>query len=469
MVPLPGAMMSKTGPLRVPELLQEIALFIENAQNLSCLAQVDRFTHRILTPCLFRSIKLRLHSLGSLATAFRNNPDLAASCKSLTFFCEYGQRESVVSGSAIQQLCMDVIVVFGAISTHQRLASLRLDGWEFKGHIVDISEEAAAAVSSVLGSLQELEMYIPFESHIWNSLTSTRFAQLRVFRLSLLSAHGWDCSSLQQMLNTLCHLEELALEFPVCCGPFGLTLGSTHPHLKRFSFTGCALMDECDFLARHPSLESLYLETDQSFSNGTDSSPLKMLRALSINGYSLCYCPTLLNSPITHLRLREIDEEPDPALADTIRALGRTLRCLELDVEGLEDEPIPQHAIDLMSNAPALDELAIIRHRPSPLPHNWASNLITDLLAALGPTTPIRALRVRCDDALPQTRLRGLGPLPVRLKYIGWDVGRASSVVYSMERRPGDEDVFVNTVTRAATDDWMAEAVLPFMGESWTP
>jgi len=331
---------------------------------------------------------------------------------------------------------------------------------------VSLSEDACAAMSSVLGFLQELEIYIMFEENVWNSLTRTRFTCLRVLRLSLHNAHGWDCQDLQIMLATLVHLEELLLEFPMCCGPRGKTLGSTHPLLKRFSFTACDLFPESDFLGRHRGLESLFLETEQPFSSCTDASSPKMLRALSVNEYSLASSPTLLDFPITHLRLREVDEDPDSLLTDAIRAFGRTLRCLELDIEGLLDEPIPSHARDLISNASALDELAIIRRRERP-PPSWSSNLLTDLFTALGPAALVRAVRFRCDEALPQARLDDLGPLPPRLKYIGWDVP-PTSLIYVLTRT-GDKSVVANTLTRSPTGDWMTEGVLHFLGESWTP
>jgi hypothetical protein len=125
------------------------------------------------------------------------------------------------------------------------------------------------------------------------------------------------------------------------------------------------LLLESEFLLRHPALESLYLETEQVFRGGIDTSPPSMLRALSVNEGSLFASPTLVGpgSKITHLRFREIEEDRIQVLADMVRAVGRTLRCLELDVESEEDEPIPRHATDLPSLAPALDELAIIRQR----------------------------------------------------------------------------------------------------------
>jgi hypothetical protein len=77
-------------------------------------------------------------------------------------------------------------------------------------------------------------------------------------------------------------------------------------------------------------------------------------------------------------------------------------------------------------------------------------------------------VRLCCDEALPQSRLDDLGPLPPRLKYIGWDV-HATSLVYEIQRQPGDKNAIANRVTLLPTSDWMAEGVLRFLGESWTP
>lgn len=73
--------------------------------------------------------------------------------------------------------------------------------------------------------------------------------------------------------------------------------------------------------------------------------------------------------------------------------MARSLRCLELDVEGADDDPLPQHAITLIQSAPSLDELAIIRSRGAPTP-DWRSNL---LISPLGIVMSWRADRVRTE------------------------------------------------------------------------
>lgn len=191
------------------------------------------------------------------------------------------------------------------------------------------------------------------------------------------NAHGWNCEHLQSMLGTLRYLEELALDFPVCCGPRGITLDFTHPHLKRFSFTSCALLrGDSDFLVRHPAIESLFLETEQPFNTGIHPG---MLRALNIDEGSWYHYPTLLDSQITHLRLREIDAYTDSELVEAVRAVGCTLRCLELDVWSDAGTPLPPHLIPLVQSAPALDELGIIRYDSSTPSLDWPSTLLVRL------------------------------------------------------------------------------------------
>ncbi|KAF8177358.1 hypothetical protein K438DRAFT_1845746 [Mycena galopus ATCC 62051] len=477
--------MNEVNLLKLPELLQAIAVFVGNSGNLSSFAQVDQFIHAAVTPRLFRSIDLDLDVVDSLALAFRNDPNRAASCRSLSF--RPGRYEGgLLDDSTGQKLHKNLITIFGAISAHGLLSRLRWRSRIYRGRGMALSAEVWAAISLASSSLQELDMYIPStEKQFWKSLTHTRFTQLRVLRLCLTDAHGWNCDHLQSMLSTLGDLEELSLEFPECCGPRGITLESTHPYLKRFSLTGCALFEaKSDFLTRHPALESLCLATEQTFWSGTASSesPLKMLRALNIDEYSLYHSPTLMDSHITHLRLRlrlhlrGSGHGDDPAVG-AVCAVGRTLRCLELDIRGMFNDslnPLPPHAIALLRRlnfAPALDELGIIiRHGLSPLPHNWSSNMLTAVVTTIGPATPLRALRFRCGQTLPEKRLHDLGPLPPRLKYMGWDIASGksyTSLIYAIEQRQRQKMV-VNTLARSETDDWMAEGVLHFMGESRT-
>jgi hypothetical protein len=195
------------------------------------------------------------------------------------------------------------------------------------------------------------------------------------------------------MLNTLCDLEELSLQFPMCCPPGGITLDTTHPHLKRFSFTGAALLQESDFLVQHPGLESLFLDTEQRFRSGTDASSPHTLRALNVDDLSLSFSPTLFDFQITHLRLREFPESIDSSVLDAVHAM-RTLRCLELDIYGSCHIPLPPHAISFLQSALVLDELGIIRCGKMPLSPGWSADMLVRLSGSFMP----RALTVSTTD-----------------------------------------------------------------------
>jgi hypothetical protein len=106
-----------------------------------------------MTPIFFLYIELTLSSVDSLAFAFRNDPDPAAACRALSLYSRYDQEGPVLDHSAVQ-LYMELITGFGAISAHRKLQGLR---WDFRGHVVSISEDAYAAISSAWGFARELE------------------------------------------------------------------------------------------------------------------------------------------------------------------------------------------------------------------------------------------------------------------------------------------------------------------------
>ncbi|KAJ7864480.1 hypothetical protein B0H14DRAFT_3133723 [Mycena olivaceomarginata] len=97
--------------------------------------------------------------------------------------------------------------------------------------------------------------------------------------------------------------------------------------------------------------------------------PCQLLRALNVDDSALSLSPTLLDCPITHLRLREVEQSTEIPIFDT-------LRCLELDIGDACDDPIPPSVITFLRNAPVLDELGIIRNGPLYLPHGWSDSLV---------------------------------------------------------------------------------------------
>lgn len=159
-----------TSPLKVPELLQEIVAFVQNPRGLSSLSQVDRFVHGAVTPSLFRNIEVRLDFVDSLAEALRIEPQRAAQCTSLSFWGRHCEGAPVLDDSALEKLYTDIITILRVISTCGRLVSLKWRSRGYRGGEATLSEDVWNAISSVAGSLQELEMYIPFaEKDIWVS------------------------------------------------------------------------------------------------------------------------------------------------------------------------------------------------------------------------------------------------------------------------------------------------------------
>jgi hypothetical protein len=150
-----------TSPLKVPELLREIAAFIQHSRSLSSLLQVDRFVHGAVTPSLFRNVEVRLDFVDSLAEVLRNEPQHADRCTSLSFWGRHREGTPVLDDSALEKLYTDIIAILSFISAHGRLASLKWRSRGYRGGQATLSEEVWRAISSVVGSLQELEIYIP--------------------------------------------------------------------------------------------------------------------------------------------------------------------------------------------------------------------------------------------------------------------------------------------------------------------
>ncbi|KAJ6471728.1 hypothetical protein C8R47DRAFT_742252 [Mycena vitilis] len=473
-------------PLRIPELVIEIAAFVTTPRDLISLAQVDQLSHTAVAPCLFRSIDIPLESIHSLAQTIRKYPHYAAHCRSLTLssdasFLRHDQVVPVPDDETLARLYADLIAVLTAVSAQGQLESFRWTSCLYRGRAIEVSDDVCKAVAAALGFASKEVALGPLcvREQICDTLTNSK---LRALCLYLPRAHGWDCAHLQAMIDTLADLEDLSLELPVCCNLHGITLRSTHPLLTCFSFISTTLVPESDFLVRHPRIHALFLETEQSFT--FDPNVRSMLRALNTDETSLCASPSLLNAQITHLRLREVDEYMEAMPADALRALAPTLRCLELEVIGARDDPrfVPAHVLTPLQAAPALalDELAIIRPGV-PLPEGCFTTLLTDLFTALGPTTPLRALRIYCVHPLPIADLELIPflPLPPRLQYIGWDATStftSASAIHVLERldgKNGASDIGVvartlKTIHRPWTEDWAAQGVLRYLGEEWT-
>jgi hypothetical protein len=149
----------------------------------------------------------------------------------------------------------------------------------------------------------------------------------------MVHAHGWDCSSLQIMLNRLQQLETLHLYLPTCCGPTGLDLSSSHPRLRAFLISaegldGSALY----FLKRHPTIECLSIENARG--HVLDDQDLPLLKALHLDGRVAIDTPALLahtaQRQITHLRFRDMPYLTCDVVYDLVNNVSSTLQYLEI-------------------------------------------------------------------------------------------------------------------------------------------
>ncbi|KAJ6557573.1 hypothetical protein B0H19DRAFT_1148122 [Mycena capillaripes] len=453
--------------MKITELVQEIAGLVDSPRDL--------FTNAAVTPHLYRCIDIPLDSVECVAMAFKNRPELAAACRSLSF-CRPSYEAQVVSDnlgtddsqdpSRTRDLSESLVTIFAAIARNGKLEFLRWkwDTREYRGRSVCFSADIWTSISRASVNLQELDVSIQSsEEHWFRSITDTPFCNLRILRIRMKDAHGWDCENLKKVLDTLYDLEELSLHLPLCCGPRGLTFHSTHPRLRRFSFSSSFLIPEVDFLARHPGLECLYLDTEQPFA----FSPLNQLRVLSVDQSTLLRLPTAVSShtQLTHLRLRRMPHLSVPMVGEAVRAVARTLRCLELDeIDRRANFILLKHIVPLLSSAPALEELGILGLSSYPPPPNWTAKKLCKFLAVFDRTVPLVALRFgdhfKTGELLPPALLNNFGRLPPRLKYIGWDV-TPRPMVYVIERRAKKN--VGSAVERPVGGDWASESILQYM------
>jgi len=186
------------------------------------------------------------------------------------------------------------------------------------------------------------------------------YPKLRFLRLVMLHAHGWDCSSLQTMLNRLQQLEILHLYLPTCCGPTGLDLSSSHPQLRAFLISaedldGSALY----FLKRHPTIECLNIEDARG--HVLDDQDLPLLKALHLDGEVALDTPALLaltaRRQLTHLHFHDIPYLTSDVVHDLVNNISSSLQHLEIEcgVDGFR-KSIPGFS-RLLHLLPRLEEL----------------------------------------------------------------------------------------------------------------
>ncbi|KAJ7142737.1 hypothetical protein C8R44DRAFT_974322 [Mycena epipterygia] len=341
-------------PAKIPELLQEIAACVEDPAHLARLITLD--------------------SVESLATALSSDPKRAALLRSLSF-CEHACRTVRGVGDsedlALHQLYDDLITIFDAISQQSQLTSLKWHGdtCQYRGEWMEFPAEVWTAISGALIQVQELDIFVgEDEEHIWCSIIHTPLPALRVFKLSLLYGHGWDCAHLQTFLDALPDMEDLTLTLP--------TTIQMRIHI----------------------LKPTTRPVDRSLSSSA----------------------VVVHHPITHLRLRDMPHLSQDMVPNAIRASSRTLCCLELDQrDKYSFRTLVTHIASVLTHAPTLHELGIINC--SSYPH-WNPEDLTAVLKALETCGQLVALRFgahsKTGSLLPQALLDDLGSLPPRLRYM---------------------------------------------------
>ncbi|KAK6985202.1 hypothetical protein R3P38DRAFT_2574935 [Favolaschia claudopus] len=459
--------MEHTNPLRIPELLHEILAAFNpstDRSSLLSLSMVDRFTHTVAAPYLFRHICTNIDRIGLLASAFKSDLSRASLCRSLAFVLVYDttRREPVLPEDIFNTLYDDLVTVFTALSLKPNLHTL-IWNKAFYGCSIALPQRVWTAIASALPSVEILKLYVT--SYDWESVMQTQFIHLRVFELNVGSFHGWDCTPLVNLLQTLHDLEQLSLELPSCSGPVGLTLQSTHPRLKRFSFTSGNLFSPSDFLIRHPHIETLYLESEQQFDHPNQPS----FRALCMDEYCL-RLPSqshFIQPPLAHLFLRDLEDQFYQSDIELAIVECHSLRCLEVDCfRRPEEEPVPPSVNKLIQKLPALEELALL-----PVLNLAGSEegipavvLLNAALESIEFHPSLRALRLfNRSGTLPQERLDDLGCLPPNLKYIGCD-GLRTSLIYVVDRQ-GGKNFVSKTIRRDLSDDWVERSILGFLSE----
>jgi hypothetical protein len=170
-------------PMKVPELLADIAGHVENPVDLSRLTLADQFTHSVVNPYLYRRIDIPFDFVHSLALSFKSRPDLAAECRHFSF-CEAkpSKDREVLSEDRerdeMQCLENDLVAIFNALAQHGNLQILqwKIYKW-YHGNRVIFWDDVWTAISNAAVHLRELDICIEVgESETW---VSDRFLSLQ--------------------------------------------------------------------------------------------------------------------------------------------------------------------------------------------------------------------------------------------------------------------------------------------------
>ncbi|KAJ7280390.1 hypothetical protein C8J57DRAFT_1464700 [Mycena rebaudengoi] len=359
-------------PLKIPELLREIATHLQDPVDISRLSQSNRFTSQVVGPLLFTDIHVSLKSLPRLAKRLSDNPELAMECQS--FFIHFPRQGSdhdishysrrgfpASSLAAPPVLSSSLYLILQEISQHGRLERF---GWtplaartvDYQGFKVE--DGFWIALASAGSRLEELSLEIlPLDHEGFALLAGADFPILRILRLSMQDGR---VSHLTCFLHKLPSLQFLDLRLP----RQGVDLTSSHAHLISLTLQYDRLLDGADFLKRHPTIEILHLGTNMSsVPLLCDDLCLPRLKALSITASVILSSGVVVleQRQIKQLRLIDMAMFRRPMVRDIMQGLGATLSCLEMDFDfPAEFRFWLKHLSRLLQLAPPLLEFGII-------------------------------------------------------------------------------------------------------------
>ncbi|KAK7021230.1 hypothetical protein R3P38DRAFT_1155412 [Favolaschia claudopus] len=462
---------------QIPEIICQIATELDDILDVSSLSRCDRFTNGAVTPVLFRHIAIPARCLPQLAQRFMATPEVASMCRSLEIvYLQLGSdrrlKQPNLLDDSYNHPC-DVIsqamsTILLEIAKHGRLE--RFDCLDARVLSFVLNPRCWTALSSLGCNLKELSIAV-FESELQDFeifVESSTLPRLQTLRLNLSSS---DTTCIVKFVSQLLALQHLHLE---CLSPHYLAFVTYHPLLRTLFLDTNSRAPALppDFLARHPTIERLYLDSCPVFC--CDDTSLPNLKALAIGQQSVEGLAFLFGSfatarrEIKHLRLNQMPSLNLPVTQNILRVTGSSLTCLEIDCCTIEEyrRLESQHIQQLPNLAPGLLELALFARSPQlPLVLTWTAKDLTHALAVLDQPWRLQVLRFydlgKSGSVLPDSLLHNLGAVPPALRYIYWDV-HPDPKMYSLERIGGINSAVAmsDPLPQKANVDWTCDSIL---------
>ncbi|KAJ7280388.1 hypothetical protein C8J57DRAFT_1712346 [Mycena rebaudengoi] len=464
-------------PLKIPELLREIATHLQDPLDVSRLSQSNRFICQVVGPLLFTDIHVSLKSLPRLAERLGDNPEFAKECKSLFihpprlgsdhYTSQYSSsgfpRSSLATPSVLSS---SLHLILQEISQHGRLERF---GWTpLAARIVgyqafQVDAGFWTALASAGSRLEELNLEIlPSCDHEgFAILANADFPVLRILRLTI---NGEYNHLLRRLLQKLPLLRFLDLRL----SGQDVDLTSTHTHLISLTLRYHSYHDGSDILRRYPSIEILHLDASpSSMPLLCDDLCLPRLKALSITSTVILSSGVIVleRRQIKQLRLIDMAVFSRPMVRRRLHRLSATLTCLEMDWDVRTHFQSWLEEVSLfLQLAPLLLEFGIIAKSPR-VGASFNATDLPDFLAILDDSVRLQAVRFfdshKGGSALPSSLLENVGHVPPSLQYIKWDVDSCTET-YCLERR--DDRVVATVMARPVVYkpqlDWTAESIL---------